>query len=151
MGEKDKEIGISIMLRHLLLLLLLFWWLEHAAAWCTILVTRWEIETQPQWWKCWILAIDHKGTPERHWVLKKEVLRVSIAAQWQQTWLVSMRMRVRSLPLLSGLRILPCCELWCRLAAVISYSTPSLGTSLRHGSNCKKKKKKKRQKKNKKF
>ena len=31
-----------------------------------------------------------------------------------QAWPVSMRMRVRSLALFSGLRISCCCELWCR-------------------------------------
>ena len=38
----------------------------------------------------------------------------------QQKWiqLVSMRIRVQSLALLSGLGIQHCCELWCRLAAV---------------------------------
>ena len=40
---------------------------------------------------------------------------VPIVAQWKQTQLVSMRMQVRSLALLSELRILRCPELWCRL------------------------------------
>ena len=71
-----------------------------------------------------------------------------------------MRLRVRSLPLLSGLTIRRCRELWCRLQTRLgsrvavalaeaggysSDSTPSLGTSICHGSgprNSKKKKKK---------
>ena len=59
--------------------------------------------------------------------------------------LVTMRIWVQSLALLSGLRIWHCCELWCRLPTLLgsgvavavvqagSYSsdwTPSLGTSI---------------------
>ena len=72
-----------------------------------------------------------------------------------------MRLRVRSLPLLSGLRLRRCRELWCRLQTRLgsrvavalawacgysSDSTPSLGTSICRGSsprNSKKTKKKK--------
>ena len=39
---------------------------------------------------------------------------VPLVAQRKQTQLGSMRMRVRSLALLSGLRIHRCPELWCR-------------------------------------
>ena len=39
----------------------------------------------------------------------------TIVAQWKQTQLVSRRMRVRSLALLSELRTLRCHELWCKL------------------------------------
>ena len=61
-----------------------------------------------------------------------------------------MRLQVRSLPLLSGLTIQHCCELWCRLqtrlgsrVAVVlaqasgysSNSTPSLGSSMCHESS----------------
>jgi len=68
-----------------------------------------------------------------------------------------MRTQVRSLAFLSGLRIRPCCELWCRWqmqltslvdVAVVqadSYSsslTPSLGTPYAMGAALKKKKKK---------
>ena len=64
--------------------------------------------------------------------------------QQKQSRLVSMRMQVPSLAVLSGLRIQRCCELWCRwrmwlrshvAVAVVwagscsSDSTPSLGTS----------------------
>ena len=64
--------------------------------------------------------------------------------QWKHIQLVSMRMWVQSLALLSGLRIWGCCELWCRLqmrlgshvavavAVASSYSSdsvPRLGTS----------------------
>ena len=40
--------------------------------------------------------------------------RVPIVAQQLQTRLVSMRVQVPSLASLSGLRIQPCRELWCR-------------------------------------
>src|SRR5512134_2112105 len=70
-----------------------------------------------------------------------------------------MRLRVRSLPLLSGLRIWRCRELWCRLQTQLgshvavsvmqdgscsSNSTPSLGTSICHRCSPKKFKKKKK-------
>ena len=66
-------------------------------------------------------------------------------AQGKLIRLVSMRMRVQSLALLSGLRIWHCRELWCRsqtwlgfrvavaVVSALSYSsdsTPSLGTSM---------------------
>ena len=67
-----------------------------------------------------------------------------------------MRMQVRSLGSLSGLRIRRCCELWCRLQTRLrsdmavavsgnysSDSTPSLGISICHGSCPKKKNKNK--------
>ena len=48
-------------------------------------------------------------------------------AQWFTNQLVCMRMQVRSLALLSGLRIQHCCELWCRsetwLRSVIAIAT----------------------------
>ena len=70
-----------------------------------------------------------------------------------------MRLRVRSLALLSGLRIWCCCELWCRLqtwfrsgiavavAQASGYSsdlTPSLGTSVCRGCSPKEQEKKKK-------
>ena len=79
-------------------------------------------------------------------------------AQWKRIWLVSMKMWVQSLALLSGLRIWLCSELWCRsqtwvgsLVAVAvvsagsysSSSTPSLGTSMCHECGLKKMTKKK--------
>ena len=86
---------------------------------------------------------------------------VPIVAQQKQIWLVFMRMQVRSLALLSGLRISCCCELCCRLqtplrsgvvvaVAVVlagSYSpdsTHSLATSVCLGYDPEKTKKKKR-------
>jgi len=48
-------------------------------------------------------------------LLKSIIGGVLIVAEWKQIWLVSMRMRVRSLSLLSGLGIQHCHELWCRL------------------------------------
>ena len=69
-----------------------------------------------------------------------------------------MRMQVRSLASLKGLRIWHCCELWCRsqtrlrsrVAVAVaqasgysSHSTPSLGTSIWRGCSPEKKTKKK--------
>ena len=80
-------------------------------------------------------------------------------AWWKWTWLVSMRTQIRSLASLSGLRIWPRGELWCRsqtwlgsgvAVAVVqagNYSsdlTPSLGTSICLGCSPKKTKKKKK-------
>ena len=45
---------------------------------------------------------------------KNIVLGVPIVVQWKRIWLVSMRMQVWSLALLSGLGIWHCSELWCR-------------------------------------
>ena len=79
--------------------------------------------------------------------------------------LETMRLRVRSQALLSGLRIWHCHELWCwlqmqlgsRIAVALAqtggYSsdlTPSLGTSICHGSSPRKGKKTKKKKKEKK-
>ena len=76
-------------------------------------------------------------------------------AQWKRAQLVSMRMQVRSLALLSVLGIQRCCELCCRsqtwlescvAVAVVkagscsSNSTPSLGTSKCHGCGPKRQK-----------
>ena len=80
-------------------------------------------------------------------------------AQWKQIWLASMRMQVRTLASLSGLRIQSCSELWYRLKACLgsgvavavaqtssysSSSTPRLGTSICRGYSPKKTKGKKR-------
>ena len=74
-------------------------------------------------------------------------------AQWYQTQLVSMRMRVRSLASLSGLKIWHCHKLRCmsqtwlgsgfavaeaKASSCSSDSTPSLGTSICHGCGSKK-------------
>ena len=40
--------------------------------------------------------------------------RVPIVAQWKQIQLGTMRLQVRSLASISGLRIRRCQELWCR-------------------------------------
>ena len=48
-------------------------------------------------------------------LFKKMGLGVPVVAQWLMNRLGTMRLRVRSLPLLSGVRIRRCCELWCRL------------------------------------
>ena len=47
-------------------------------------------------------------------IYKKMYLGVPIVAQWKQIRLETVRLRVPSLALDSGLRILPCHELWCR-------------------------------------
>ena len=69
----------------------------------------------------------------------------SLWLKGKRTLLVSMRMRVRSLASLNGLRIQHCLELWCRLqmqfkcciAVAVAYTsscssalTPSLGASI---------------------
>ena len=73
--------------------------------------------------------------------------RVPVVAHWKRIQLGTMRLQVRSLALLSGLKIRCCHELWCRsqtrlgswvavaLAQTDNYSsdlTPSLGTSICH-------------------
>ena len=83
---------------------------------------------------------------------------IPVVVQQKWIWLVSMKMQVWSLALLSGLRIRCCCELWCRsqmqlgslsTVAVVqagdcsSDSTPSLGTSICHNHSPKKRGKKK--------
>ena len=84
------------------------------------------------------------------WTLnkKKFYLGVPIVAQQKQTRLVSMRMQVQYLALLSGLRIWHCCELWCLRSGVpvavtqaSSFSsnvTPNPGTSIYHPAAIKK-------------
>ena len=47
-----------------------------------------------------------------------------IMAQWKWIWLASKRMQVRSLALISGLRIQRCCELWCRLQMRLGPGVP---------------------------
>ena len=39
---------------------------------------------------------------------------VPVVAQWKRIQLGTMKLQVRSLASLSGLRIWHCCELWCR-------------------------------------
>ena len=90
---------------------------------------------------------------------KRAAFGVPIMAQRELIQLVSMRMQVRSLALLSGLRIQRCLELWCKsqmwlrsgvavLVAVAgrcsSHLTPSLGTSICLKCDPKKPKKKKK-------
>ena len=52
-----------------------------------------------------------------------EEMGVPVVAQKKRTRLVSMRMWVPSLDLLSGLRILRCYELWCRLQTWLGSAT----------------------------
>ena len=70
--------------------------------------------------------------------------------QWKRIQLGTIRLRVRSLASLGGLRICRCRELWCRsqtqLGSCSSHWTPSLGTSLCHECGPTKEKKKKKKK-----
>ena len=52
----------------------------------------------------------------------KAVPEFPVVAQWKRIWLASMRMQVRSLASLSGLRIQCCCELRCRLKTWLGSS-----------------------------
>ena len=69
---------------------------------------------------------------------------VPVVAQQKRIRLVSTRMQVQFLALLSGLGIWRhcklCCKLWCRLTAVALIPPPSLGTSICHGHSPKKQK-----------
>ena len=84
------------------------------------------------------------------------MLGVPITVWWKQIQLGTMGLWVQSLALLSGLRIWRCRELWCGLQTQIrsrvamalaqagrysSNQTPSLGTSIFHGSGSRKGKK----------
>ena len=84
-----------------------------------------------------------------------------MVAQWKPIQLVSMRMWVQSLALLSGLRTWCCCKLWHRswiwlrshaaMAVALAKAhgsnlTPSLGTSISHRSKTTKKQNKNTQK-----
>ena len=90
---------------------------------------------------------------------QKGSLRVPVMVQGKLIRLGTMRLRVRSLTLFSGLRIWRCLELWCRLqmrlgsgvaVALVkasghsSDSTPSLETSICYGCGPQKERKKKR-------
>ena len=59
------------------------------------------------------LVIQLKNQTKQFTILR--TIGVPAVPQWKQIWLVSMRMQVQSLVLLSGLRIWYCRELWCRL------------------------------------
>ena len=97
----------------------------------------------------------HSFTTQEPETKKEEGLRKAetagegapIMAQQKRTRLASMRMRVRSLASLSGLRIRHCPELWCRaqmqLGSAVTMAsawaggynsnlTPNLGTSVGH-------------------
>ena len=51
-------------------------------------------------------------------LLRNRIAGVPVVAQWKWIRLVSVRMQVRSLTSLSGLRISCSCKLWCRPVAV---------------------------------
>ena len=80
--------------------------------------------------------------------IKKKQKGVPIVAQQKQIKLVSMRMLVRSLAPLGGLRIQHCCELQCRTAAVAPIPHPAcelpyaMGVVLKTNKNKNKKEKK---------
>ena len=56
---------------------------------------------------------------------------VPIVAQQKQIRLGTMRLHVRSLALLNGLRIWHCCELWCRLQMRLGYDIAVSGVGRR--------------------
>ena len=85
------------------------------------------------------------------------VTRVPIVVQQKQILLGTVRLRVRSLALFSGLRIWHCHELWCKLKMRLGFDvavaeagscssnlTPSLGTSISRRCGPKKTGKKKK-------
>ena len=91
--------------------------------------------------------------------LSQKMLEFPLYISWSITRLVSMRMGVQSLTLISRLRICHCCKEQCRsqtwlgswlAVAVVKASscssdlTPSLGTSICHKFSPKKKKRKKK-------
>ena len=105
-------------------------------------------------------AFEDQGKEDSN--LNQTTLGVPVVALWLTIQLGTMRLRVQSLALLSGLRIWCCCELWCRsqarfgsgvavaVAQAGGYSsdeTPSLGTSICRGSSPRKGKKTKKKKK----
>ena len=79
--------------------------------------------------------------------LKFFKIGVPVLVQQWQGQLLSMRMRVWSLALLSGSKIRGCCELWCRSQTLLgsriamAVVTPGLGTSTWHGCGPKETKK----------
>ena len=54
------------------------------------------------------------GTVKKKKFKNKDNDRVPVLAQWKRIRLASMRMQIRSLASVSGLRIQRCRELWCR-------------------------------------
>ena len=58
------------------------------------------------------------------------VMGVPLVLQEKRSQLLSMRMQVQSLALLSGSGIHCCCELWCRPVAISPNLTSSLRTSI---------------------
>ena len=85
--------------------------------------------------------------------LKNNKIGVPVMMQWKRIRLGTMKLWVRSLASLSGLRIPHCCDLWCRLqlwlgsgmAVAVAGScssdlTPSLGTPYAAGASLKSKK-----------
>ena len=91
----------------------------------------------------------------RYMKLNKKQVQSSHCGTVETIRLISMRIQVQSLALLSGLGIQHCHKLWYGLQAQLgshvaaavagscsSYSTPNLGTSMCHKCSPKKKKKK---------
>ena len=64
--------------------------------------------------------------PEVTYFLKNNLMAVPIMVQRKRIRLGTMSLQVRSLALLSGLRIWHCCELWCRSAAVALMAAVAL-------------------------
>ena len=57
------------------------------------------------------IMLSVRSPSQRH---KNYILAVTVVAKQKQMRLGTVRLRVRSLAPLSGLRIQRCCELWCR-------------------------------------
>ena len=61
--------------------------------------------------KCWPFFLEDTKTM----IFQDKHFGVPAVAQWKRIQPGTMRLQVQSLTSLSGLRIWPCCELWCRL------------------------------------
>ena len=96
------------------------------------------------------LIITLPNTTTKNILFKNWMLGVPVMAQWLTTPTRNHEVAVRSLALLSGLRIWRCHELWCRLQTWLGFRvamslasagiyssnwTPSLGTSVCRGSS----------------
>ena len=83
----------------------------------------WHRELYRLWWSVWEKNLKENGRVYMYnwitWLSSRQDHNlvdqgVPAVAQWKGIWLVSMRMWVQLLALLSGSGIWRCCELWCR-------------------------------------
>ena len=88
---------------------------RHMKICSALLIREWQMET----------TMSYHLTPVRIAIITKPTnnMVVPIMAQQVKNLLVSMRIRVRSLPSLSGLRIRYCHELWYRSQMQLRYHT----------------------------